>query len=395
MKQTLIIAMLFLFCATCTNKKGGEIVNKERNKYKNRCTLQFVGIKAFELDDETSYLTEYLQFIPGKSGEREDYFSFLNTYNNAIYFYDYKTGRFSHRIKYNKEGPDGVGDIQGYYYSNSDSVYIHAYWAFLIFLTDSEAKVKAKYKVDVDKLTIDAGMLYPTVYTQTGAPMKKYKNTIIATGFMAGEYEKETPTNRPVGVFYDVTTDKRSYAINYPEQYRQYNWGGGFMYRLPFYDLSGSGSMVVSFSADHYLTEYSLETGKEERHYAGSSAIKEIKSLDVPKSTLLVPAERQVEWYMTNSSYREVYYDKYKQRYYRIARLPVKDYVFGSNQRKPIVVIILDAQFNYLGEVSLPADKNLKPDNCFVSEDGLNIQSLTDDEDTFTFYQYNFLVDGK
>jgi hypothetical protein len=97
---------------------------------------------------------------------------------------------------------------------------------------------------------------------------------------------------------------------------------------------------------------------------------------------------RAREWYMTNPSYESVFYDNYKKLYYRIARLPLKEYIPSDQNRKPKIIIVLDSNLNYLGEVSLPKDVKLEMFNCFISEDGINIQLLNDDEDNLTYHQY-------
>ena len=234
-------------------------------------------------------------------------------------------------------------------------------------------------------------MIYPAPYCRTWTPIKKWRDKIVMVGFFGSETSYETPTNRPVIIISDTDNGTVEYAVNYPEQYSNYNWGGGYPYRLPSYDLV-DGTLVVSFAAHHELICHSLLTGEEKSHYAGSTAIPQIKSFPEPK-ILSMPKDTKVfDWYYKSPSYEGIYYDRYKNLYYRIAKLPVpeENRVGDLSTNKPTVVIVLDSELNYVGECALPEDIVFRTVNCFVSQDGLNIQVLTGDEDKMTFYQYTF-----
>jgi hypothetical protein len=363
----------------------GYVVNKEWNSFPNHCTLVFKGIKEFPLDDQASYYTDYLQFM---DRDTVAYFSFFNRYNNAVYLYDYASSEFIQSISYEKEGGNGVGEIAGYCYVNSDSIYVYTSWAQLLYLTDSHARVLSKNKIEDGT---HPGVSYPAPDPATDMPLKKYGNYIIAVGLRGGETVEETPTNRPVGIVFNLETQLTDYIINYPEQYSKYNWGA-YVGRKPYYDLANE-SMIVSFPAHHYVIAYSLLTGTQIQHYAGSAAVKKIPSFPERKHPNL-DNDKVGAWDFTSPLYRGIFYDKYKKMYYRICRLPKKDYQIGDRSvRKPIVIIVLDENLKYLGEVALPTDGRFRDEQCFVSEDGFNIQVLTGDEDKMTFYCYNFLVD--
>jgi hypothetical protein len=390
MKKYNIIAILILFISSCDT--GGFIRNEKQNVHKNNCTLIFNGIKEFEIDDETSYLLPYIQYV---NCEKGDYFTFYNRHNNSIYFYDYDSSKFIKKIHYEKEGANGVGDMQGYFYVNDDSIFVYSYWGGTLHFTDSTSTVLSRIRVNEIKNTSNNyDTIYPAPYLQTATPIRKYENKFILCGFVTGETDIETTTNRPVCIVCDIENRTMEYIINYPEQYAKYNWAGGFTYRIPYVDINNE-TILISFSADHYLTSYSLKTRELKKHYAGSSSIKGIKSYPENKN-FPCNEDKAWEWYMYNPSYQNILYDPYKKLYYRIARLPVKEYNPGDNgNKKPTIIIVLDSNMNYLGEVRLPENIRYEVPNCFVSKDGFHIQVLTDNEDMLTFYTYNFLSNEK
>lgn len=370
------------------------VENLHAGKLTDRCEIEYTGNKLFKLDDETSYLSAYVQLVDKDSS---CYLTFLNEYNNSIYFYDFKTSAFVKRIKYDKEGNNGVGQIQGYYYINEDSIFVYEYGGHRLFLTDSESSVihspamlftqkKAQQVEDITSFP-------PAPYAQTDNPIRMIKDNVILGGFISGEYLAENSRNRPVNILYDLTKEEVRYINNYPDMYQKYNWGGGLAYRLPHFDTN-EDNILLSFSADHYIVNYSFSADSCTRHYAGSSLINKITSFSYPKSIPL-NKERVMGWYRENPSYEGIYYDKYKNLYYRIARLPNLNYKKGEwGNRKPVVVIVLDSDLNYLGEETLPSALNLRTTNCFVSEDGFYIQLLDDNENCFSFCKFEININS-
>lgn len=385
MKIPLLLIIVFLL-SSCSDKKkiNGIILNDERKFYENNFTLSQNNIKEFSLDSVTINLINYIQYIDIDS---INCLSILNEYNNSIYFFDYESSDFSHQIQCKKSN-DVAGNIRGFYYLNKDSIFVYSYASGFLYCMNSEADVFIKHRLA--KIVNSNKMIYPYSYATTFAPLKEYDSKIITIGLVTGESSLETGENRPVVSIFDLENKLNSYVINYPEPYVTYNWGGGLTYRLAYYDLCPE-SIIVSFPASHNLLKYSLLTGEQTNYYAGSLAIEYMKSFPYSKDTP-IDEEKAWEWYMNNPSYEGVLYDKYLDRYYRIARLPVtefnKDEIGNS---KPVVIVILDKNLQYIGEVSLPTDIRFFPTNCFVSRDGFNIQVLTDNEDKLTFYQYKFI----
>jgi hypothetical protein len=376
-----------MIVSSCNN--SGSVVNDKIGQYANNCTLVFKGVKEFPLDDETSYLNQYVQLY---DMDTAIYYTFLNPYNNSIYFYDYNSSDYLYRVRYDKEGSRGVGNIQGYYYAGKDSIYVYSYWTSMLYLTDSKAYVLSKSQMYEPPK--DGTVIHPAPYIQTSTPLKKLGKYIVCAGFVSGETSMETPTNRPTFVLFDTERQTVDYIINYPLQYSKYNWAGGFTYRIPYFDVDAK-SVIISFSASHDIISFDPFSGIQTDYYAGSNRIRKIRSYDFPKD-VPVNEDRAWAWHLSNASYQSIFYDKHKDRYYRIARLPLKNYSPGDNDnKKPIIIVVLDSAFNYLGEVTFPGDISFEVPNCFVSADGFNIQVLTDNEDKITYYQYDFSINEK
>ena len=381
-----IIIIIVISLDSCHNKQGN-IINKERNKHRNNYKIEKIMIKEFILDDETSYMIDYFQFIDDK----KETLAFINSYNNSLYFFNYTNFKFLKKIKYDKEGQNGVSKTQAFLYLNDDSIFTYSYDSQTLYLTNNNSVVLDKYKL-YEEPELMSQLIYPSPYISTSTPLRKRGGQLICMGFISGETRFENKKNRPVGCFIDIENKTITHSINYPTQYTDYNWGGGFTYRMPYYDINNNDELIVSFSADHNIQVHSLKN-EVTSFYAGSNKIDKIKSFSSAKD-MPINEDNAWFWYMTNPSYQNIIYDKYKNQYYRIARLPKQDFTLSERgNMKPIIIIILDSNFKYIGEVELDMNIRYSLNNCFATKEGLNIQVHTNDDDKLTFYVYSFTKD--
>lgn len=381
MKLKLLLCSIVFIALLSSCDNGNKVINENRNKYENKCRLIECKKKEFNIDDQTTYLTEYIQYIDKDS---IDQLVFVNKNNNSVYYYNYNNCRFEKKMTFDKEGNNGVYTIQAFMDINKDSFFVYSYDTKILNLFDKDHKLVKKYNFYKIPEKSNWTMINPCPFIQTATPIRKIGDKIICMGFVSGETSQETNMNRPVCIVYDLKSNKIHSTLNYPIQYSKYNWAGGFTYRMPYYDVVNR-DLVVSFAASHNIIKYNIDTGESKEFYAGSSNIKEINSYPQRKDSR-IDEDAAWRWYMTNASYENIMYDKYRKVYYRIARLPKKDY--SSNEKgnkKPIVIITLDSNLKYIGETSLPTDADWAPCNSFVSQEGLNIQVLTDNEDVISF----------
>lgn len=376
-----IYFLTILLLSSCIYK--GTEKNPFYGKMKNKCEVQCTAKKNIPIGNSVSVMSNYMQYI-----EEENLLLVYNQYDNSIYAFNYKEGTLDWNVRLMEEGSNGVGDIQGFDYVNKDSIFVYNYNLFSIFLVDSTATVLWKKRLPMDEIC-ERGFLPAYPWLQTDCPMTYWNHKLILGGFGSTESEKESVSNLPVTTIYDFQKDTVLLANNYPPQYQKHNWGGAF-FRMPYFDVNKeNGTVIISFPQDHNLYVYSLSEYSQYKYYAGSNHIKQIDSYDQKKGEE-IDQDRAARWFFSTSSYRDVHYDPYRKLYYRFACLAAeeklqKKFVAGIH---PIILIILDENFNYLGEGLLPNDVDLRYMNSFVTKEGLNMQVLTDNEDLMTFYQF-------
>lgn len=81
-------------------------------------------MKSFSLDSETRYNAFYLYPF---TDQGKEYLSFLNYRTNQILFYDLNTCDFLFKVDLDKEGPNGLSIVSGYYIKDFDNIYVSTY----------------------------------------------------------------------------------------------------------------------------------------------------------------------------------------------------------------------------------------------------------------------------
>lgn len=347
------------------------------------CYLQLKDSIEFKLDSITTPYTSFLQYY---NSENIEVLSFLNSYDNSIYLYDYNTTHFIKKISFSDFG---VKDhIQGYY-MNKD-IYAYSYTSGYLYILDTNKAVKQKFQMYKEPRSSE-GITYPYPYLSTVTPMIILDSMVYSIGYRSGESRLDNDYNRPVFIELNLKNGKVANHINYPTIYKKYDWGGTMCYRLPYFTINDKDEFVISFPADHNLITGNLSNCDNIRSIVHPSNNIEIKPYNKFKRFIYRSASDVWDWYMTNYSYEGIVYDKYKLLYYRIMREPLLLYETGDKGNfKPISIIVMDANMKYKGTYKLPNDLKFRPYNIFVSPKGLNIQVLSNNEDVLKFYIYEY-----
>ncbi|PWV49085.1 DUF4221 family protein [Chitinophaga sp. S165] len=232
---------------------------------------------------------------------------------------------------------------------------------------DTVYKSLAFVKEEVVRMKISAAPPYPSA----GKPLFFTDNRVIGAGMMLGEGEGENVMTRTICTKIDLPSGNISNHIPYPKLYWQYNWGGSHM-RDPYTSFNErTKKMILSLPADHNIQVIDSNWQTTE-FYAGSRRDICITSMPLSKDDKKLLDEEATLGYFTGTpSYRNIIYDKYHDRYYRILEMPpvpLQSYT-GTYLDKNISIIAFDKDFNYLGEARLPDYLGL--DNFFVTSEGL------------------------
>lgn len=300
--------------------------------------------------------------------------------HNNLYFFKYKTGKLLRKKRLNKQCGK-LNSFSGFMVHSLDSIFVYNYWAGSLWLLDSTSTITNKWTIVQEK-----NYKYP-LYPRTirYSPIIYNLNHIILSGSNYGHTVGAEAKDNPVSLKLNLENNTITPISSYPEHYRKANFGGEHC-KLIYHTLGREQSIVYSFPMDNYLYRYSDKSDSLQRIYAGSKYIQSIKSSDLPYSKMKKDNKKGIQYYVSQSTYANIIYDKYRNLYYRVAEHPIKDWKINSRTFiKPFSIIILDQNFNIIGESEVIDNGSYNRDNLHCTPEGLIIQKYDSNEDIIIF----------
>ncbi len=320
------------------------------------------------LDSDTKSNTKSLFLYKNKTGK--EYITFQNQFKNEIYFYNIENQKFEFKITPNLDGNNGVGMFFGYYIQNLDSIFLTNSEVEEIALIDSSAKLKEQLVYD----KASDGTLLRRSFSTTNffRPLTIIGNKI----YTISRCNRNIHPN-PVSITIDMKTKKVDYLpFEYPQIQNNINKMKAFGLEDQFSRVFDGNHFIYSFYFEEDIFVASIDHKKIQRKKVKSKYINSVRLLDdFGKSTIQEACE--------NPNYGNMIYDPYRSVYYRIAFPEVEfDHKLEMNEaielldygRKKFSIIILDKEFNIIGETLFP-DYSYNPGIMFIREDGLYIST--------------------
>lgn len=373
MKRLVLLILVLICLCDCNNKQAYCTENVDYVEYSRAIELP--------LDADTAPYTTMIQYV---DLDGCSYLSILNQIDNTIRLFDLAEKREVGKIDFSAMVDDRA--IEGYTF-NGEHLYLYCYKSNQLVKVDWKNKKKV-YTLNIPARSND---MLPHPVTGTPYPILVDGSTVLMTGFIVLE-DGNNPPERKTLLRYDENTKEYSYAINYPSIYDSGNWGGGYYFRMPFSTFGNQGQVALSFGASDSLVLYNVRT--ETVQMVSAKYDNNTKIRPYRKGKTRSPSSQvEKKWYMSVPSYEEIIYDKYKDCYYRIFRMPDNDYQGGRLNNKPVGIITLDSQFNKISEHILSNKELLITTNFFVSESGLwfQVASGSDNEMKFVLFDSNQL----
>ncbi|KKB54441.1 hypothetical protein HMPREF1212_00154 [Parabacteroides sp. HGS0025] len=356
MKAILLLYLsIFLFACNKENKRNVHLEKSGREL-------------SLLLDSDTKSNTKSLFLYKNKTGK--EYITFQNQFKNEIYFYNIENQKFEFKITPNLDGNNGVGMFFGYYIQNLDSIFLTNSEVEEIALIDSSAKLKEQLVYD----KASDGTLLRRSFSTTNffRPLTIIGNKI----YTISRCNRNIHPN-PVSITIDMKTKKVDYLpFEYPQIQNNINKMKAFGLEDQFSRVFDGNHFIYSFYFEEDIFVASIDHKKIQRKKVKSKYINSVRLLDdFGKSTIQEACE--------NPNYGNMIYDPYRSVYYRIAFPEVEfDHKLEMNEaielldygRKKFSIIILDKEFNIIGETLFP-DYSYNPGIMFIREDGLYIST--------------------
>lgn len=321
-------------------------------------------IKSFNLDSETKYNAFYLYSFSDNIGK--EYLSFLNYRSNQILFYDLKTCDFIFKMNLPSEGPNGIVQPSGYYIKDFENIYLTSYSYNGIVKVDTTSHIISK----IPYSSTDSGFEILPSYSPSSHPYTAPYFIDEYMFLMPPLVERFCPADKtPLCVYIDTLSNKYiASKITYSDVLSKEEIETNDARCSRIFD---GKNFIYSFYVDDDIIvtdkdHKEIKIRKAKSSYIESPTEKQRTGLKGPKSNLEVPR------------YGDLIYDKYREVYYRFAyhKAELDDKINWRGKaiygRKKFSVIILDKEFNIIGETLFP-ESTYNSYVFFVEKEGLYI----------------------
>lgn len=378
MKTFPVFVLSLLFTVSCT------VLPDSKKLY-----LEEVETKIFKLDLESSKNLQYSQFFRS-SVDSTDYLTFLNKGNNSIYFYNWENQSFVKKIEYDVSGPNGVGNLSGYYLKSDNEIYVVGSHTYKMQLTDSTANVLHTYSL------FQEGMYEAlTTLTTNHRPIIELSKDIIYIPCIF------LNTNAPVsnqtynGLFVNLKTGiVETKLTNYPNLYLGETWE---IYNLmSFHDYNPDESeLLISYPLSDSIFRISTVSEKQLSVLASSKNI----NIDLDSDQYNYQnSKNSIQAYQNQISsprFLSLKYNPYQKRYLRLYGNPEEGQTLDGHPVKYLHYygILFDTDFKRLGEIDLKG--RLIGDNTpiFFTEKGFYTQGYDPDENALKIVGYRIVLE--
>jgi hypothetical protein len=352
---------------SCRQEKGKQTVS-------DRYSLQETGqILSYESEKPLEYRLRTVFPFTDKKGQK--YLTFQEIYKNTIHIYEMYTGKHCKTLEIEREGPDGITNMFGYYIKDFDEIYLTNPDLPMIARTDTTGRLFQKISYEKSD---DGTVLIPSFRSTTFEPLVIVNDTFYVTQVpMPGK----DPDAWPVSCYIDTT---HKHVGTLPFHFPPILKAGerrtvGIGVELSYSRCFDGSRFVYSFYFEEAITVASPDHRDVQKIPAKSKYISRLNPREKRSPDMFEGAKRLCEV----PFYGDLIYDRYRDVYYRIAypetemeaEAEGRTYIdIWTTGRKRFSIIILDKDFNIIGE-TLFSDYKYCSKFMFVDEDGLYIRS--------------------
>lgn len=348
----IILSCLILTSISCSEKS-------QIKKYTLKKTEKKL---SFVLDSDTK--NELRVYSIYKEKEGKEYFTFQNPNTNTILFYNLQKQNLEFKVNFPIDGNNGIGFANGYYIHNLDSIYVPNRDIKEISLVNKNGTLITKYSYDKDVAPENLSIF------SISASYQKQAEVIGRTMYLYSGPNRFNDHD-PVSIKFNMDSyDISALPFDYPEYPGSDNKLKKFGLETAFSRCFDGKHFIYSFYYDENIYIASIE----------HDSIKKIPIKSKYFDKVILPGELTAtpQDFCENPWYGNLLYDKYRNIYYRISYPKesidknIRPGELLSYGRKNFSIIILDKNFNKIGETLFP-DFTYNSRIMIILKDGLYI----------------------
>lgn len=208
---------------------------------------------------------------------------------------------------------------------------------------------------------------------------------IMLSGPVLGNMSEVDDLRVPVSETLDMKTGRWRNVCFYPEIYSNENWGSQYMNSFCV-TKDGRGHIVFSYAVLDKILRYDEDFSLCDTILMKSRYDNGVEPCDLSPSDFDLDPNKEVQYYISQPTYSNVLYDKYRNLYLRIAEHSFSGWDCKGAFAKPFSIIVADAEGKIVSESSIVRDRLLfNRKNMHISKDGLIISMRNNDEENLFF----------
>lgn len=367
--KTIIITVINVFILLSCNYES-----KDKTEYivsGSHQLIQTADSIGFKLNDETTLLIKALFYYEDISGE--EYVAFQNGHNSEIQFYNLKSRELDHVLRFDEGGENFAGIFLGFHIQNKDEIYLTRIDKNEVCISNYYGHI---YKRIPYPETNKREFIFPSMSVSFNYTPLVIKDHTI---YLPQRYIADLPDGEsPLAIAIDTC---RQYVSKLPFNFPLLLSSKDFLTKSLNIEYGYSrcfdnNNFVYSFFFDEDIYIVNMNHSKIRKLKVKSKYLPKIKFERNNSLDLNVALKKMNEVAM----YGNLLYDKYRQVYYRFV-YPETEVTTKTNLsdlwqfgRKKFSVIVLDRNFNILGETLFP-EGLYNSTLTFINKEGIYIST--------------------
>ena len=370
---------MFVACTKHTNKK-------------EYCELNEQSYLEIVIDKKTSPFSEAIAYYLINGSE---YMVYQNGYNNAIQFYNISSKQKEHEVVLDEEGPNGIGIVKGFYVQTLDSIFITSRGRKVIYLVNSSGKVINSYNYNVTQNGYEVSSVFYAMSNGNTPLIRKGDLLLLSVGpggnYAAGNSISLDTLKTLISINIKTKEVKTEANSLFPKNY----WA-----EAPYWPAFSRTFDGNRFAYSFWYSDSIYITENHQTFNPISISSKYFKKWN-KRPKMFSDIFEMVRYGIKNAHIEMLIYDPFRKIYYEVIYLgteidPSEDPMIKFRHRSPHSIVVLNRNFEKIGEKRLPLNK-YKIDNFFVGKEGLYISENNEfnpnfDENKlkFTLFQPKF-----
>ncbi|SDD17669.1 protein of unknown function, partial [Algoriphagus faecimaris] len=317
-------------------------------------------------------------------GEEKLFFGDVRKKDN-IKVFNMDTKEWEESIRFEKEGPDGIGTMNGFYVHTMDSIFVVNSFGWEIHLMNGSKKVRT-YNTKEGIPAMDQ----ITPFTTNNAISGIINGKLIFYGFPEVPYQGLDYHNRvKIVQSIDLKTGENKVEIGYPKEYHNHLWPGLIVIMNEQSVVGDKIYMNYPFSDSVY--EFDGISNRAKPLFLGSTYKKTITNYD-GKSTQEINGEGTYFEVLSKGAYTDILADEINSHLYRTISYSKSDpssfstySEFKPTAERNLLIYDLDRD-TFIGEIDFQEDELDRIPMMFVGEKGLYLSKMSEEEEAVDFY---------